>query len=106
MQLGMIGLGRMGANMVIRLTRAGHDLCVYDRHAETVREMEARGAKGFTNLETFVRELRVPRAVWLMLPAGSVDSVLEAPTGAPVRPVRLHSGGIFSSLAQRSRVPC
>src|SRR5579863_4240925 len=45
MQLGMIGLGRMGANMVIRLTRAGHDLCVYDRHAETVREMEARGAK-------------------------------------------------------------
>ena len=78
MQLGMIGLGRMGANMVIRLIRAGHELHVYDSHADPVKELEAKGAKGSTKLEVFVRGLTAPRAVWLMVPAGVVDSVLES----------------------------
>ena len=76
MQLGMIGLGRMGANMVIRLMRAGHDLHVYDTHATAVQDLIARGAKGSTDLKTFVDSLSKPRAVWMMVPAGAVDSVL------------------------------
>jgi 6-phosphogluconate dehydrogenase len=76
MQLGMIGLGRMGANMVIRLIRAGHELHVYDSHAGPVQELEAKGAKGSTSLEAFVRGLAAPRSVWLMLPAAAVDPVL------------------------------
>src|SRR5215469_3690525 len=78
MQLGVIGLGRMGANMVLRLIKAGHDLHVYDTHADTVHEMSAKGAKGSTDLKGFVRELTAPRAVWLMLPAAAVDPVLES----------------------------
>jgi 6-phosphogluconate dehydrogenase len=80
MQLGMIGLGRMGANMVIRLIKAGHDLHVYDSHAKAVEEMQAKGAKGSTSLGTFIRGLTAPRAVWLMLPAGAVDPVLATLT--------------------------
>ena len=78
MQLGMIGLGRMGANMVVRLIRAGHDLHVYDSHAGPVEELAAKGARGSTSLEAFVRGLTAPRAVWLMVPAAVVDPVLEA----------------------------
>ena len=78
MQLGVIGLGRMGANMVARLTKAGHDLRVYDHNPELVREAEATGPKGFTDLQAFVRGLTIPRAVWLMVPAGAVDPVLDS----------------------------
>ena len=78
MQLGVIGLGRMGANMVARLMKAGHELRVYDRNLELVKEVEAGGAKGFTNLETFIRGLALPRAVWLELPAAAVDPVLDS----------------------------
>jgi len=80
MQLGMIGLGRMGASMVVRLAKAGHDLHVYDSHANTVKEMEAKGAKGAPSLEAFVRGLSTPRAVWMMLPAAVVDPVLASLT--------------------------
>jgi len=76
MQLGMIGLGRMGANMVVRLMRAGHDLRVYDTHASAVQDLVARGAKGSTDLKAFVNSLSTPRAVWMMVPAGVVDQVL------------------------------
>ncbi len=76
MQLGMIGLGRMGANMVVRLMRAGHDLHVYDTHATAVQDLTARGAKGSTDLAAFVKGLSKPRAVWMMVPAGVVDAVL------------------------------
>lgn len=78
MQLGMIGLGRMGANMVVRLIAAGHDLHVYDAHADEVRKLEAKGAKGSASLEDLVRNLSAPRAVWLMVPAGAVDSVIAS----------------------------
>ncbi|HTW35142.1 MAG TPA: decarboxylating 6-phosphogluconate dehydrogenase [Rhizomicrobium sp.] len=72
----MIGLGRMGANMVQRLVGAGHDLHVYSSRASQVQAMEAKGAKGSTSLEDFVGRLTAPRAVWLMIPAAAVDEVL------------------------------
>ena len=78
MQLGMIGLGRMGGNMVIRLTRAGHDCLVYDSHHEAVDALVAQGAKGTTSLPDFVQKLTKPRLVWLMVPAGVVDPVLAS----------------------------
>ncbi len=77
MQLGMIGLGRMGANMVRRLLKAGHELVVYDTHADAVRPLEKAGARGTTALKDFVARLAKPRAVWLMVPAAAVDAVLE-----------------------------
>jgi len=80
MQLGMVGLGRMGANMVARLLRAGHELHVYDNHAPAVQELVGKGAKGAASLEALVRSLAKPRHVWLMVPAAAVDPVLTALT--------------------------
>ncbi len=80
MQLGMIGLGRMGGFMVERLIRAGHDCHVYDAHATAVKGMVDKGAKGSTDLKAFVESLTKPRAVWLMVPAGVVDAVLASLT--------------------------
>ncbi len=80
MQLGMIGLGRMGGNMVQRLIGAGHECHVYDAHATAVKELVDKGAKGSTDLRSFVESLAKPRAVWLMVPAGVVDPVLKTLT--------------------------
>ncbi len=80
MQLGMIGLGRMGANMVVRLIKAGHDCHVYDSHSEPVQDLVGKGATGSTSLQEFVKGLSKPRAVWLMVPAGAVDAVLASVT--------------------------
>jgi 6-phosphogluconate dehydrogenase len=80
MQLGMIGLGRMGANMVLRLMKAGHDLHVYNPREATVRQWIEKGAKGSSNLPDFVASLSTPRAIWLMVPAGAVDEVLATLT--------------------------
>jgi 6-phosphogluconate dehydrogenase len=80
MQLGMIGLGRMGANMAIRLMRGGHECIAYDSHPETVRALVEKGAKGSTNLADFVSALTKPRVVWLMVPAAAVDAVLDTLT--------------------------
>lgn len=77
MQLGMIGLGRMGANMVQRLLRAGHECVVYDRSAEAVQAVEAHGAFGTTSLDGFLASLDTPRAIWLMVPAAVVDRVID-----------------------------
>ncbi len=76
MQLGMIGLGRMGSNMAQRLMKHGHDCVVYDTRAESMVELQSLGAKGSTSLQEFVSTLTKPRAVWLMLPAAVVDKVL------------------------------
>lgn len=76
MDLGMIGLGRMGANMVRRLLRGGHRCVAHDARRESVQAMELEGAVGATSLEELVRQLPAPRAVWLMLPAAVVDPVL------------------------------
>ena len=77
MQLGMIGLGRMGANLVRRLLRDGHRCVVYDVNAAAVKELESEGATGTTSLEDFAAKLDKPRAAWLMLPAAIVDSTLD-----------------------------
>ncbi|HKW13679.1 MAG TPA: decarboxylating 6-phosphogluconate dehydrogenase [Candidatus Krumholzibacteria bacterium] len=78
MQLGMIGLGRMGNNMVTRLMRAGHQCVVYDLHADAVEKLAKEGATGAASLEEFVRKLTKPRTVWLMVPAAVVDKTLAA----------------------------
>ena len=70
MQLGMIGLGRMGSNMVRRLIRGGHDCVVFDLNPDNVKQLTQEGAKGATSLESFVKQLSQPRAVWVMVPAG------------------------------------
>ncbi|MDB5059774.1 MAG: gnd [Chloroflexi bacterium] len=70
MQIAMIGLGRMGGNMVIRLLQGGHQVVAYDRSPDAVRTAEAQGAMGATSLEDLVSKLQAPRAVWLMVPAG------------------------------------
>ena len=80
MQLGMIGLGRMGGNMVQRLMAAGHNLVVYDSHAAAVKELAGAGATGAASLQDFVAKLSKPRAVWLMLPAAVVDQILAQVT--------------------------
>ena len=79
MQLGMIGLGRMGGNIVRRLMRAGHSCVVYDKSADTVRGLAGEGAAPSRDLEDFVGQLDKPRAVWVMLPAGAIthSTVLE-----------------------------
>jgi 6-phosphogluconate dehydrogenase len=76
MQLGMIGLGRMGANMVERAMKAGHDMHVYDTHPDAVKASTDKGAKGSASIGDFVKSLDKPRAVWMMVPAGAVDAVL------------------------------
>jgi 6-phosphogluconate dehydrogenase len=76
MQLGMIGLGRMGANMVRRLMKAGHSCVVYDRGPETVKQLAGEGATGASSLADFVSKLTPPRAVWLMVPAAAVDATV------------------------------
>ena len=77
MELGMIGLGRMGTNMVRRLRRAGHQCVVYDLQSEAVQALVKEGAIGATSLEDFAHRLNKPRAVWMMVPAAVVDPTLE-----------------------------
>src|SRR5215475_12060856 len=77
MQLGMVGLGRMGANLVRRLMRDGHRCVVYDVNADAVKQLESEGATGASSLEEFVAKLDKPRAAWLMLPAAIVDQTLD-----------------------------
>jgi 6-phosphogluconate dehydrogenase len=72
MQLGMIGLGRMGGNMVRRLMKGGHTCVVYDRNPSAIEELHREGAKGASDISAFVSALEKPRAVWMMLPAGPV----------------------------------
>ena len=78
MQLGMVGLGRMGANLVRRLMRDGHDCVVYDISAEAVSRLEADGATGTPSLDRFVAALAPPRAVWVMVPAGLTGGTVDA----------------------------
>ncbi|MFI2453850.1 phosphogluconate dehydrogenase (NAD(+)-dependent, decarboxylating) [Streptomyces sp. NPDC019539] len=77
MQLGMVGLGRMGANLVRRLMRDGHRCVVYDLDTDAVKEMEKEGATAASSLHDLVDRLEQPRNVWLMLPAGAVQPTLD-----------------------------
>ncbi len=78
MELGMIGLGRMGTNMVRRLLRAGHQCVVYDLQPEAVQALAKEGAVGATSLEDLANKLKSPRSVWMMVPAAVVDPTLKA----------------------------
>jgi 6-phosphogluconate dehydrogenase len=78
MKLGMVGLGRMGANMTERLLQAGHEVVAFDRHAEKVQALAGKGAIGASSLEDLVRKLEPPRAIWLMVPAAAVDGTIAA----------------------------
>ena len=89
MQLGMIGLGRMGANMVRRLQKNGHQCVVYDRSADAVKQLAGDGATPSSSLDDFLKKLQKPRAVWLMVPAGVVDATLHDLVG------KLESGDII-----------
>lgn len=76
MEIGMIGLGRMGANMVRRLMKGKHQCSVYDRNPDAVHVMAAEGAKGALTPEAFVQSLATPRVIWLMVPAAVVDKAI------------------------------
>jgi 6-phosphogluconate dehydrogenase len=77
MQLGMIGLGRMGANLVRRAMRDGHECVVYDPNSDAVKALVGEGAKGVDSIPDLVRKLKAPRAAWVMVPAGAAaDSVI------------------------------
>lgn len=89
MQLGMIGLGRMGGNMVRRLMRNGHECAVFDLNQESVKALEAEGAKGARSMEDLVEKLQKPRAVWIMVPAGdptekTVDALSRYMSGGDI----------------------
>jgi 6-phosphogluconate dehydrogenase len=77
MQLGMLGLGRMGANIVRRLMKAGHECVVYNRTQDEVKTLAGEGAIGSTDLDDFVSKMDTPRVVWVMIPAAVVDEVIE-----------------------------
>src|SRR5689334_12524599 len=76
MQLGMIGLGRMGANMVRRLLKGGQQCVVFDRSPQAVQALAREKATGAASLADFVQKLQKPRAVWLMVPAAVVDETI------------------------------
>src|SRR5512147_3193989 len=76
MQLGMIGLGRMGANMVRRLIKAGHECVVFDMSPQAVKDLAKEKAIGSSSLKEFIEKLAKPRAVWLMVPAAVVDKTI------------------------------
>ena len=79
MQIGFVGLGRMGLNMVTRLIRGGHAVVAYDRSADAVARAEAAGARGVSTLETLIEGLAAPRAVWVMVPSGdATESTVSA----------------------------
>jgi len=78
MQLGMVGLGRMGANLSRRLMRGGHEVVVYDVNADAVRQLESEGSIGTGSLENFVSKLSKPRAAWVMVPAVFAEQTTDA----------------------------
>jgi 6-phosphogluconate dehydrogenase len=86
MQLGMVGLGRMGANMIRRVMRAGHEGVVYDRGADAVAALEGDGATGATSLADLVAKLQPPRAVWAMVPAGAATEATVEELGGLLEP--------------------
>jgi 6-phosphogluconate dehydrogenase len=77
MQIGMIGLGRMGGNMVRRLLRGGHECVVYARHPDAVQVLAKEGAVASSSLDEFVQKLKRPRVAWLMVPAAGVDRTID-----------------------------
>ena len=81
MQLGMVGLGRMGANIVRRLMRNGHECVVFDVNRDFVSALESEGATGAITMEEFVDKLNKPRVCWVMIPAGITGKIVEELAG-------------------------
>ncbi len=77
MQIGMVGLGRMGSNMVRRLKQGGHECVVFDVHPEPIKGLQSEGAVGAFTIDELIKKLNKPRPIWLMVPAGVVDKTLE-----------------------------
>ena len=77
MQIGMIGLGRMGGNMSLRLQRAKHQCVVFDRHPENIKKVTDEGGKGAASLDDLIQKMATPRAIWMMVPAAGVDATIE-----------------------------
>jgi 6-phosphogluconate dehydrogenase len=77
MQLGMIGLGRMGASMVSRLLQGGHECVVFDMKPDSVKDLASNGATGAASLDDFMAKLKPPRAVWLMAPAAAIEVTVQ-----------------------------
>jgi len=90
MQLGMIGLGRMGANMVRRLMRGGHECVVWDVSADNVKALASEGARGAESLDDLLAKMNQPRAVWIMVPAGPATEQTVKELAA-----RMNSGDII-----------
>jgi len=86
MQLGMIGLGRMGGNIVRRLSRRGHECVVFDQNPAAIKALVGKGVTGATDLKQFVSQLEKPRAVWVMLPAGEISESTVQQLGALMEP--------------------
>ncbi|MDQ3369412.1 MAG: decarboxylating 6-phosphogluconate dehydrogenase [Myxococcota bacterium] len=106
MQLGMIGLGRMGANMARRLMRGGHECVVYDRTPETVAKLAAEGATGVDSLAALVGALATPRAIWIMVPAGAPTEQVVSELAALLAPGDLIVDGgnsFFKDDVRRAR---
>ena len=108
MQLGMIGLGRMGANMVRRLERAGHECVGFDIDTTAVGALVGEGMTGATSLVEFVAQLQPPRHVWIMVPAAFVDTTIDglAPLlDAATRSSTAATRGTATTSTGRSRWP-
>ena len=86
MQLGMIGLGRMGGNIVRRLMRHGHECVVYDTNAASVAQLATEGARSSQDMASFIAQLQAPRAVWVMLPAGDITEATVKALGDLLQP--------------------
>jgi 6-phosphogluconate dehydrogenase len=97
MQLGMIGLGRMGGGISMRLLKAGHEVVAFDRSADAVGNLTAKGAVGASDLKTVVEKLRAPRAIWVMLPAGDIteQTITELATLLSPGDVVIDGGNTF-----------
>ena len=101
MQLGMIGLGRMGGNIVRRLMRNGHTCVVYDTNAASVAQLASEGATPSQDMASFISQLQKPRAVWVMLPAGAIteatvntlSGLLESGDTNRLKRLRIIGGG-------------
>jgi 6-phosphogluconate dehydrogenase len=93
MQIGMIGLGRMGANMVRRLQKGGHECVVFDVNPDSVKALEKEGATGAASMKEFAEKLKAPRAAWMMVPAAVVDSTLTSLTAVLEKGDMIVDGG-------------
>ncbi len=105
MQLGIVGLGRMGGNIARRLKKAGHDVVVFDVDAKAVDKLAGEGLTGATGLEDVIGKLQAPRALWIMLPAGKITEETIATWPRRCRPATSSSTAAIPSTRTTSAAP-